>query len=161
MTITHSIEIREEVPLEGAEVLLLRVAALATLKQQRVELSSELTIVLSDDASLQALNARFRGVDMPTDVLSFADDTRGPFAGARGAGDFPRYLGDIVISLPMAQRQAKDTGCTLTEELQLLIVHGVLHLLGYDHADVSAKAAMWQAQAQILDLLGVRIPLPE
>lgn len=161
MTIIHSIEIQDEVPLEGVEMLLLRVAALATLKHQRVDLPSELTVVLSDDASLQALNARFRGIDSPTDVLSFADDTRGPFSGARGAGDFPRYLGDVVISLPTAERQAVETGCTLSEELQLLVVHGVLHLLGYDHADAAEKAEMWQVQTQILTLLGIEVPLPE
>ncbi len=160
MSISHSIQIQEELSLEGAELLFLRVAALATLKHQGVVSPCELTIVVSDDASLQALNARFRGINQPTDVLSFSDDTRGPFAVIGAVGEFPRYLGDIVISLPTAQRQALEAGCTLTQELQLLIVHGVLHLLGHDHAEVADKTRMWQAQAEILALLGVEAPLP-
>jgi probable rRNA maturation factor len=161
MSISHSVQIQEEVPLEGVEQLLLRVTALATLKHQEVSIPCELTIVISDDASLQALNARFRGIDQPTDVLSFSDDTRGPFAATSGTADFPRYLGDVVISLPMAQRQSVEAQCTLTQEVQLLIVHGVLHLLGYDHAEPAEKARMWQAQTEILTLLGIKVPLPE
>ena len=160
MSISHVIQIQEEASLEGVDLTLLRVAALATLKHQNVTTPCEMTLVISDDASLQALNARFRGIDRPTDVLSFADDTRGPFA-VIGSGDFPQYLGDVVISLPTAQRQAAEVGCTLTQELQLLIVHGVLHLLGYDHAAADEKARMWQTQGEILALLGIAAPLPE
>jgi probable rRNA maturation factor len=107
---------------------------------------------------LEDLNRRFRGVPHPTDVLAFADDTRGPFSG--GAVGFPRHLGDIVISLDRVRVQAEAVGATLDEELQLLVVHGVLHLLGYDHADESAKEQMWAIQSEILHLLGVDIPLP-
>lgn len=160
MSILHAVQIQNEVPLEGIDPVLLRVAALVTLKHQNVTSPCELAIVISDDASLQALNARFRGVDRPTDVLSFVNDTRGPFA-VVGAGDFPRYLGDIVISLPTAERQAEEAGCPVTQELQLLIVHGVLHLLGYDHANEVQKAQMWQAQGEILALLSIETSLPE
>ncbi|OQA19123.1 MAG: Endoribonuclease YbeY [Chloroflexi bacterium ADurb.Bin360] len=160
MSISHSIQIQEEVPLPGVELVLLRVAALATLKHQEVAIPCELTIVISDDASLRALNARFRGIDQPTDVLSFSDDTRGPFSAASGAANSPRYLGDVVISLPTAQQQSQEAQCTLTQEVQLLIVHGVLHLLGYDHGEPAEKARMWKAQAEILTLLGIEAPLP-
>lgn len=159
MSISHIVQIQDEVSLEGLDLAFLRVAALATLKHQGITAPCELTVVISDDASVQALNARFRGMDRPTDVLAFADDTRGPFAVT--SGDFPRYLGDIVISLPTAQRQAAEAGCTPTQELQLLIVHGVLHLLGYDHAEVTERARMWQTQSAILALLGIESPLPE
>ena len=156
MSIKHSVEIQAEVPLEDIDLTLLKVTALATLKHQEIIEASELTIVISDDETLRALNRRFRGTDRPTDVLSFPNDTRGPFA-----GNFPLYLGDIVISRPRAAAQAEATGGTLTDELQLLIVHGVLHLLGYEHAEPAEKARMWEAQAAILQLLGIDIPRPE
>ena len=118
-----------------------------------------MVVVISDDAALQELNRRFRGVDRPTDVLSFADDTRGPYAG--GLGQFPHYLGDVVISIDRARVQAGAVEGTLTQELQLLAVHGTLHLLGFDHETSAEKAAMWAAQAAILAALGVDILLPE
>ena len=160
MTIQHVIEVQHEVPLpETVDLKFLRVAALATLKQQRVETPVELTVVITDDDSLQALNRRFRDVDRPTDVLSFANEARGPFAG--GVTGRPQYLGDVVISLPTAERQADDAGCLLTEELQLLIVHGTLHLLGYDHETPRGKVQMWAVQERLLELLDVDAPLPE
>ncbi len=159
MSIKHSVEIQAEVPLEDIDLTLLKVTALATLKHQGIIEASELTIVISDDETLRDLNRRFRGADRPTDVLSFPNDARGPFAG--GAAGFHRYLGDIVISRPRAAAQAEAAGGTLTEELQLLIVHGTLHLLGYEHAEPAEKARMWEAQAAILQLLGIDIPLPE
>ncbi|MBN2389817.1 MAG: rRNA maturation RNase YbeY [Anaerolineae bacterium] len=137
----------------------LREAVIETLAQQNVHDACEVVVVISDDAALRDLNARFRGVDAPTDVLSFADDTRGPFAG--GSGNFPRYLGDIVISIDRAREQAEAAGGTLVQELQLLTVHGVLHLLGYDHAESAEKAAMWAAQSAILTTLGADISIPE
>ena len=134
-------------------------AGLMTLQYQQIDEPCELVVVISDDAALKDLNRRFRGVPHPTDVLAFSDDTRGPFSG--GAAGFPRYLGDIVISLDRARAQAEAAGGTLSEELQLLTVHGVLHLLGYDHADTREKEQMWTIQSEILRLLGVSIPLPD
>ncbi len=163
MTLQHKVNILTEIPLEGlldAEGLTrLRVAALAVLRYEGVEEPVELTLVLTDDDSVQALNRRFRGVDRPTDVLAFGNDSRGPFS--MGSAEMPRYLGDIVLALPTAQRQAEAAGATLLDELQLLIVHGTLHLLGYDHADPADKAEMWAHQAAIIRLLGLSLPLPE
>jgi probable rRNA maturation factor len=160
VTIQHIVEVQSELSLpEEMDLKFLRVAALATLKQQQVETPVELAVVITDDASLRDLNRRFRGEDRTTDVLSFADDTRGPFTG--GEPGQPRYLGDIVLSLPQAERQAEAVGCSLTEELQLLIVHGTLHLLGYDHATPAQKDRMWEVQATLLDLLNVTAPPPE
>ncbi len=160
MTIEHVIEVQQEVALpEAVDLMFLRVAALATLRQQQVESPVELTVVLTDDASLRALNRRFRDVDRTTDVLSFANEARGPFAG--GISGQPQYLGDIVISLPTARRQAEEAGCSLTEELELLIVHGTLHLLGYDHERPGDKTQMWAVQARLLELLDIDAPLPE
>ncbi|MGC9400254.1 MAG: rRNA maturation RNase YbeY [Anaerolineae bacterium] len=160
MTIEHVVEIQSEVSLpEDLDLTYLRVAALATLRQQRVENPVELTVVVSDDEALRALNRRFRGVDHTTDVLAFTNETRGPFGA--GVSGQPRYLGDVVISLPQAERQAAEAGASLREELQLLIVHGTLHLLGYDHATATEKTRMWKVQARLMELLGIRLPLPD
>jgi len=120
---------------------------------------SEVVIVISDDEALEALNRRFRGEPQPTDVLSFENDTRGPFAG--GTAAYPEYLGDVVISIDRAREQAADAGGTLNQELQLLTVHGVLHLLGYDHETAADKTTMWQVQRAALQALDADISLPE
>lgn len=159
MNLPYQVEIQAEVPLEPGMEEPLRQAALAALVLEGVQERCEVMIVIADDDTLRELNWRFRGVNAPTDVLSFANESRGPFAG--GGGQFPHYLGDLVISLPTAQAQAEAVGGTLVHELQLLIVHGVLHLLGYDHAGPEEKSRMWAAQERILQRLGVTLPLPE
>lgn len=137
----------------------IREAALSTLDHVQVAEPCEVAIVISDDATLHELNRRFRGVDRPTDVIAFTNDPRGPFGA--GAAGMPRYLGDIVISVERAVAQAEEAGGALIEELQLLTVHGVLHLLGYDHTTPAEKTQMWTAQAAVLEQLNIDIPLPE
>ena len=137
----------------------IREAVRTTLAHAKVAEPCEVAIVISDDATLHDLNRRFRGVDRPTDVIAFTNDPRGPFG--VGAVGMPRYLGDIVISVERAAAQAEEAGGALTEELQLLTVHGVLHLLGYDHVTPAEKTQMWAAQAEVLDQLGISISLPE
>jgi len=132
-------------------------AGLATLIHQRVGGPCELAVVVTDDEALRELNRRYRGVDAPTDVLAFPDETRGPFVGAPG---LPRYLGDVIISFPRAEAQAAEAGHDVQAELQLLVVHGVLHLLGYDDAVEEQRAQMWAAQAEILQALGVEAHPP-
>jgi probable rRNA maturation factor len=127
---------------------LLEDAAKATLEHESVSMDSELSIILTDDARLHELNLNYLGVDAPTDVLSFPASETDPETGAR-------YIGDILISIPRAQSQADTAGHPLEAEVQLLVVHGVLHLLGYDHAQEAEKARMWQAQAEILKRLGL------
>jgi probable rRNA maturation factor len=108
----------------------------------------ELTIVVTDDDAVRALNAQYRGLDEPTDVLSFpAQDSAPGFVSAPGTG---AYLGDIIIALPFTARQAAALGRDLRAELRLLAVHGTLHLLGYDHADQAEEASMWARQDAIL-----------
>jgi probable rRNA maturation factor len=131
---------------------LLRRAARATLEQQRVKSRVELTIVITGSAQLRSLNRAFRHIDEPTDVLSFAtDETRRPDA---------VYLGDVVISYPQAAAQAKAARHAVEAELQLLVVHGVLHLLGHDHDTNTGQAAMWKAQAAVLKKIGAAITGP-
>ncbi|MDY6876919.1 MAG: rRNA maturation RNase YbeY [Chloroflexota bacterium] len=132
-------------------------AALETVARQRMKEPCELAVVVTGDGTLHELNRRHRGVDEPTDVLAFPDETRGPFVGAPG---FPRYLGDVIISFPRAKAQAVEAGHDIQAELQLLVVHGVLHLLGYDDVTDAQRAGMWAAQADILQALGVKVHLP-
>jgi probable rRNA maturation factor len=127
---------------------LLERAVNAALAHEAESLDSELSIVLTDDARLQQLNREYLGIDAPTDVLSFPASETDPETGAR-------YIGDILISIPRARVQAVTAGHPLEAEVQLLVVHGVLHLLGHDHAEVEEKARMWKAQAKILESLGL------
>ena len=127
---------------------LLERAAQAALEHESESLDSELSIVLTDDARLQELNRDYLGIDAPTDILSFPASETDPETGAR-------YIGDILISIPRAQSQADAAGHALESEVQLLVVHGVLHLLGHDHGVPQEKARMWKAQGEILEILGL------
>ena len=155
----HSIDIQVDEPyrVQSAQDLLHR-AALATLIHQEQEDPCELVVVVTDDETLLELNRRYRGVDAPTDVLAFPDDTRGPFVGAPG---FSRYLGDVIISWSRAEAHAAQAGHSVLAELQLLVVHGVLHLLGYDDVEADERARMWAVQAEVLRALRVDVHLPE
>lgn len=128
-------------------------AARAALTHQRRSPDADLSIVLTDDARLKQLNRDYLGIDAPTDVLSF------PASESDGSETDPEtgspYLGDILISIPRAKAQAKAAGHALESEVQLLVVHGVLHLLGHDHAKPKEKKKMWQAQGEILKSLGL------
>ncbi len=128
----------------------LRAAARAALRTEAQSDAGvvELTLVLTDDSGIRSLNRDFLGNDAPTDVLAFsAIEDDGPFVSAPEAGG---YLGDVIVSYPRAVAQAQVQGHSPEQELDLLIVHGILHLLGYDHADDEEKAAMWARQDAIL-----------
>lgn len=127
---------------------LIEAAAQAALEHELQSLDSELSVILTDDTRLHELNLNYLGVDAPTDVLSFPASETDPETGAR-------YLGDILISVPRAQDQAEAAGHPLEAEVELLVVHGVLHLLGHDHAQAEEKARMWKAQAEVLERLGL------
>ena len=124
-------------------------AARETLRHQAVLGDPDLTIVITDDERLRELNRQYLGLNEPTDVLAFPSKETDPDTGAR-------YLGDVTISLPRAEQQAREAGHSLPDEVQLLVVHGVLHLLGHDHEKPEDKAHMWHAQRQILALLGTK-----
>jgi probable rRNA maturation factor len=136
---------------------ILEKAALAALGQQQAPNDSDLSVVVEIDARLQELNNEFLGIDSPTDVLSFptGDEEIDPETGRV-------YLGDIIISYPRALEQAAAAGHAVMDEMQLLVVHGVLHLLGHDHAEEEEKSQMWAAQNEILRVLDVHLNrLPE
>jgi probable rRNA maturation factor len=111
-----------------------------------------LSVVVTDDDEIRALNQQYRGIDAPTDVLSFGQEPIEEFVTA-SEGE-PPYLGDVILSFPRAREQAAERGHSADEEVRLLIVHGVLHMLGYDHAGPEEKARMWARQDAILDALG-------
>jgi probable rRNA maturation factor len=128
-------------------------AATRALSHERDGEEPDLTLRLTDDEQMQALNNQYRGVDSSTDVLAFPSGEADPDSGSV-------YLGDVVISVPRAASQAQVGGHSLEAELQLLVVHGVLHLLGYDHASDDDKALMWGVQAEILTAIGCPIDAP-
>lgn len=147
------IQLEAELPLTAAEVRQhLSQAAIATLQTEEVPSPAALTILLTSDEQIHAMNRTYRHVDKPTDVLSFPAD-----------GEFPgmdAYLGDVAIAVPVAQAQAAAAGHGLLPELTLLTIHGVLHLLGHDHVEPDEKQAMWTAQDQILAQLDVDVRSP-
>ncbi len=155
---SHVIDVQVDEPFQKqVRPDLLQQIALATLIHQQVAGVCELAVVVTDDEALHELNRRYRHVDAPTDVLAFPNEARGPFVGAPG---LPRYLGDVVVSFPRAASQAAEAGHSVEAELQLLVVHGVLHLLGYDDETKRQRERMWKAQAEILQALGVQVRLP-
>jgi len=128
----------------------LKTSAQAVFERQGLDKNSEVSILVGADETLRELNQLHRGEDKATDVLSFPNDGENPESQAR-------YLGDIAISLERADAQAKAAGHSLQAEMQLLCIHGMLHLLGYDHVDADKKKAMWAVQNEILDQLGVEM----
>jgi probable rRNA maturation factor len=118
---------------------------------------AELAVLLCDDAEIHELNRQWRGKDRPTDVLSFSQE-EGDDVLFVGDDDGPgRVLGDIVISVETAARQAEAGGWTLEEESVRLLLHGLLHLLGYDHEDGGAEEERMKAEeGRLAGLLGER-----
>lgn len=115
----------------------------------------ELSIRFSDDREIQTLNAQYRHQDKPTDVLSFAAlelDCPQPDS---LPGEISLYLGDIIISVETAQRQAQQQGHSLQTELAWLAVHGLLHLLGWDHPDEESLTRMLNEQETLLETVGL------
>ena len=121
-----------------------------TLTSQGVKGRVGVSVVITDDAEIQELNRRYRGIDAPTDVLSFGNEgDERPFV---TPPDEPRYLGDVVISYPRAEAQAQARGQPPHAELDLLVVHGCLHLLGFEDETDEGLQEMWHWQRLILGL---------
>ncbi len=108
----------------------------------------DLSIVITDDQQLQDLNRQFLAIDRPTDVLAFPSGELDPDTGST-------YLGDVIVSFPQARKQADAAGHSIEDEIQLLVVHGVLHLLEYDHHDRPGREKMWAVQTGALTSLGL------
>lgn len=121
-------------------------AVTATLEMEGAE-GREVSLLLTDDREIHQLNRAYRGVDKPTDVLAFALDEA-----EDGAMD--ASLGDVVVSVERARAQAASRGVTLDAEIELLVVHGTLHLLGYDHDEPEAARVMRNRTRAIRRRLG-------
>lgn len=154
----HSILFEAEVPVpEGTERLLVA-AVSAALAAEGVEIPCEVDILLTDDEGIHQINQEMRGVDRPTDVLSFP-----MFQLTPGSKPLPEWadletglvpLGDMAISLERARAQAQEYGHSVQRELSYLAVHSVLHLLGYDHLDEGEqKRLMREREEKILSEL--------
>ncbi|MCY4018716.1 MAG: rRNA maturation RNase YbeY [Chloroflexi bacterium] len=128
----------------------LRRAAETVLKQLRADSRSQVTLVITDDASLRDLNLAYRQVASETDVLSFPAGPTAVDKHNNGA-----YLGDVLIAYPYAKRAAERRNLNVENTICMLAVHGLLHLLGHDHDSVTAKQAMWKEQARALASIGI------
>lgn len=134
------------------EELVVKVAR-RTLQEEKAAAQTEVAVTFVDDQYIRELNLRYRGRDEPTDVLSFS-----MLEGEEGEGLPPEadhLLGDVIISLERAQRQADEYGHSLAREVGFLTVHGLLHLLGYDHEDATGEGEMLARQEEILRGLGL------
>lgn len=120
------------------------------LECEHVE-NAECNIILVDNKRIHEINKEYRNIDRPTDVISFALEDVKDFT----YNDF-RLLGDIYISLPKAKEQAEIYGHSFLRELSFLAVHGILHLLGYDHIKKEEEKIMFQRQEEILNGYGIK-----
>jgi probable rRNA maturation factor len=138
-------------------------ALVATAKKVLAALGegeSSLSLTLVGDRAIRALNAGHRGKDRPTDVLSFPmHSAQAPGWNAPSAGGAPeRLLGDVVISVDTARRQARDYDATLQDELYRLLIHGVLHVLGHDHEEPAQRQKMERQERRLADTIALRWP---
>ena len=137
--------------LPSVEALSRRAAAAALVTASVPHSNCELSIVLVDDATVQALNRDWRDRDAPTNVLAFPGDM--------GVADGqPSLLGDVIVAFGVSRREAVRDGKTLADHLTHLIVHGTLHLMGYDHETEEDAQEMEALETRILDDLGIADP---
>lgn len=118
------------------------------LDEMRVHPQADLSILLVDEAQMEVLHKEWMDLPGPTDVMSFPMDELRP--APVGTEPKPGMLGDIVVCPSVAARQALESGHATMEEILLLVTHGILHLLGYDHADEGEKAKMFELQRRLL-----------
>ncbi|MEV6149669.1 rRNA maturation RNase YbeY [Nonomuraea sp. NPDC052129] len=148
-----SIEINNESGVEVGEQGLVDLAT-HVLGEMGINPLAELSIVVIDERTMAELHEKWMGEPGPTDVLAFPMDELRPGGGARGDADTaadPALLGDVVLCPPVAARQAEEAGHSAQEELELLCTHGILHLLGYDHAEPEEHKEMFGLQARLLE----------
>ena len=132
-------------------------AVRATTSQGGLETAeAEISLVLADDGLVQRLNRDFRGKDRPTNVLSFALTEGDP---APSAGTL--MLGDVVLAFETVAREAREQSKALQDHMLHLVIHGVLHLMGYDHESVAEARTMERMETQILATLGIADPYLE
>ena len=137
--------------LEGAEDLAQRAAEAAVIVAEETEEDFEVSVMLTDDAHIRELNRTWRQKDKPTNVLSFPAPDQ---PGAEG----PRHLGDIALAYETLVRESEEESKALADHFAHLIVHGILHLLGYDHEDEEEAEDMEALEVKALATLGIADP---
>ncbi len=142
---------------EMTEKAIEQMEELLNLAQKKLKISEpcELSVTFVDNDRIQEINREYRGMDKPTDVISFALEELGEGEIQISGANMPRVLGDIIISTDKAQEQATDYGHSVERELGFLAVHGFLHLLGYDHETEADEKEMFDLQRSILDEYGL------
>lgn len=126
-----------------------------TAQEENVPTNAEVSITFVENDEIQEINREYRGKNTPTDVISFALEELGEGEIVVNDPDMPKVLGDIIISVPMAQEQAKEYNHSFEREIGFLAVHGFLHLLGYDHMDEKEEREMFTRQKELLDAYGL------
>jgi probable rRNA maturation factor len=144
-------ELLTEEQLEMVETLLQHAA-----EAERVAQDAELSVTFVDNEKIKEINRVYRSKDQVTDVISFAMEEQGEGEVSIVGVDMPPVLGDIIISVPRASEQAEEYGHSFTRELGFLAVHGLLHLLGYDHMTEEDEKKMFGKQKEILDAYGLK-----
>lgn len=134
---------------------LIRKTVEMALNLEGVRSDLEVSVALVDNDYIRELNKTYRGKDAPTDVLSFPMLEPGEVDDVPSEGEVEQLLGDIVISLEKAEEQAKSYGHSFEREVAFLVVHGVLHLLGYDHEIEEERKIMRQKEEEALKALGL------
>jgi probable rRNA maturation factor len=142
-----SVDVLNETDFQVDELELLDCARYV-LDQMRVHPQADLCLTLVDEAAMEVLHVQWMDLPGPTDVMSFPMDELRP--GGEGEDPTPGNLGDVVLCPTVAARQAREAGHTPIEELLLLTTHGILHLLGYDHAEPDEEREMFELQRQLL-----------
>ena len=141
-----------------AEAIIQRAVATAAETVNAGLGEAELAVMLTDDSGIRTLNLNWRGIDKPTNVLSFPAL---PPTGAGGPDDAPRMLGDIAIAYETTRREADDEQKPFDHHLSHLAVHGFLHLIGYDHEKDDDAETMESLEAEILAQLGIPDPFAD
>lgn len=152
---------QEVIKLQDEHIELLKETLMQCLKSEGIDRGCEATILLTDDDNIRQMNNEHRNIDKATDVLSFpmADIEEGQILSDEGDVNMDEgllLLGDIVISVQTAYKQAGDYGHSLERELAFLAAHGAFHLLGYDHMTKKEEAIMISKQETVLEKMGLK-----
>ena len=134
----------------------LEAAVQTVLAMHKVAENAMVSVIIGTDEQLREMNLRYRQIDAVTDILSFPAQPL-----PQDVDEDTGYLGDIIIALPYVANRALGEKHDLLDELLLLLVHGTLHLLGYDHDSEANQVEMWRVQAEALQKLNVHIDVPD
>jgi len=157
----YAIDFQDEFGVQALPAERMAAAMTWVLDQHETEDGTAISVVITTDEAVQQLNQQYRGVDAATDILSFpADPLPEEIAEEMDEEDSALYLGDLIIAYPYTLRHAQEAGHAIDDELVLLVIHGTLHLLGYDHDNAEHQDDMWAQQSEALRVAQVAIEVP-